>query len=350
MSVVGVGEEAPPVHCNPKAKPPERCPGGVACPSSGICPTKPPGPPSPPGPSPSPPPPGPPGTYTCSNSSVIKGATIFASATLYDGVAGNGCGECDCCHDYISDCDLCVNTRCVVNSSSKDYYACSMYVHQGKVDNQRHKPVPICYRHKGGNPNDPSTDEIDANKNMPTGRFNSSRCDGKCGHDNWEPPERPLPAGPHNCTAQAKSGGYPNGEGPWPSDCDTCSQCCRDDVDCEKCVKEECPPPGTWFLCTGAHGGRHGNPAMCTPLQNVPMQQPPLWQRQQLFATHDCNKTCVPWPNPPGKGSYTCFGNSCKMIPGSWLAGKYTTPTCDGMCGKPPPPPPPPQPKPPPVR
>ena len=77
----------------------------------------------------------------------MKGTAVFANATVFDGMDLDGCGTCDCCHDYISDCDACVNSKCLANATSGDYYACSMYVHQGKVDNQRHKPVPSCYRH-----------------------------------------------------------------------------------------------------------------------------------------------------------------------------------------------------------
>eukprot|EP01050_Picozoa_sp_SAG11_P006450 SAG11_NODE_501_length_8895_cov_12.129832_1_plen_431_part_00 len=49
----------PPIHCDPSAKPPEMCPGGVACPASGVCPSGP-TPPTPPAPTPPPPAPTPP--------------------------------------------------------------------------------------------------------------------------------------------------------------------------------------------------------------------------------------------------------------------------------------------------
>ena len=156
----------------------------------------------------------------------MKGTAVFANATVFDGMDLDGCGTCDCCHDYISDCDACVNSKCLANATSGDYYACSMYVHQGKVDNQRHKPVPSCYRH---------TAKDGPGSMAPKGQFPNSACgttSAGCGHDDWVPPERLLPQGPNNCTAEAKSAGYPKGEGPWESGCDTCAACCRDYVDC----------------------------------------------------------------------------------------------------------------------
>jgi hypothetical protein len=281
----------------------------VACPSSGLCPPLPGPPPPPPGP-PGPPAPAPPGTYSCSSTSVSKGTTVFANATFFDGMPAGGCSVCDCCHDYISDCDACVNTKCIANASSGSNYQCSMFVHQTKVDNQRHPPVPMCYRHT-------ATDAPGGGGgHIPKGQFSNSACgkDGTsaCGHDDWLPVERLMPPGPHNCTAQAKSAGYPRGEGPWKSDCDTCAACCRDDVDCAKCVQEECPPSGVWFACAGAHGGRHGGPGNCLPLDKISPPRAGWWKTTPLYASATCGGHCLPF-KPAGTGSFTCFGDSvCK--------------------------------------
>eukprot|EP01052_Picozoa_sp_SAG31_P069303 SAG31_NODE_28124_length_415_cov_0.810127_2_plen_57_part_01 len=55
--------------------------------------------------------------YSCSNESVITVSTgiVLANETFFDGRSGvAGCASyCDCCHDYITDCDRCVNTRCL---------------------------------------------------------------------------------------------------------------------------------------------------------------------------------------------------------------------------------------------
>ena len=46
------GSPPPPVRCDPKARPPEFCPGGTACPATGVCPAPSPTPPLPPQPQP----------------------------------------------------------------------------------------------------------------------------------------------------------------------------------------------------------------------------------------------------------------------------------------------------------
>ena len=82
--------------CDPNAKPPETCPGGIPCPKSGVCPTPtpppPPGPPTPPKPKPPPPPPA---NQTC----IDKNHTMWTcvcggwSSTQFDCDLDCHCGQ-----------------------------------------------------------------------------------------------------------------------------------------------------------------------------------------------------------------------------------------------------------------
>ena len=91
---------------------------------------------------------------------------MLANATVAYGLPGvDGCQACDCCHDFISDCDECVNTKCLAPPSSGEHYQCTAWREQGKVDNQRHPPVPKCYRYAKPQGSD---------AHFPKGSFNNS--------------------------------------------------------------------------------------------------------------------------------------------------------------------------------
>jgi hypothetical protein len=84
---------APPprLKCDPHAKPVERCPGGLACPPSGLCPAPAPPPPiPPPPPPPQPPPPAPPGK--CAGGLAARDCDAWID--LYDRTGGANWTHC----------------------------------------------------------------------------------------------------------------------------------------------------------------------------------------------------------------------------------------------------------------
>lgn len=336
-------EGGPPVRCNPTATPPETCPSGQPCPKCGRaacnCPAG-------PGPPPNPGPPSGSSMYSCSNASVTstKGGSILANATVFDGRLTNGCSACDCCHDYISDCDQCVMMRCLANATA--HYECLQDPRQGKIDNQRHKPVPACIRTSSTGTTEkaqPLTLGGGRQQTFPKGKFNSSDCSMMCG-DGIGPDTLtnhvlpPLPAGTPICAERSPFPLPQPANGPssdWASNCTVCQACCRDDVDCGKCVAERCPPPGVWHVCK-ASGGRHKSTACVAGL--------PVWPfTGTYFASPDCNKTCTAGVPPATNNSYKCYGAECRLIPGNYPAGDHPTGDCSGACGKPPAPPAPPK-------
>ena len=359
-----------------------------------------------------PPPPLPTGTYKCLNGSggnplsgnVTVDGKVLYNSTISNCACGAGCGSCDCCHDYVSDCKLCVETKCLAKrtGANQTHFACGGLPH-ARVSSQN-------LRHPGPSPVVCGAVPLEYNRclnssapGISTGQmeYTSSSClnaqgSSACAGFAWTPgvgtggfgapAGTPFPFAPFNasvCTsARSPNGGH---------QCTVCNACCQDNVDCALCVRSMCPPKDRW-ICKGGSGRHQGsscvrldsplnssgttggyvgaafadaNCTRCAPDSPIACPTPSGKQSQ---ARCGCGACPTP-PGPPAKNSKTscsepnscqwsCYGSKClKVSNRTFSSGQFNSSSCTSAaapqsCGKPappqPPPPGPPKPPPPP--
>lgn len=347
-----------PIRCHAN----EHCPNGGDCPVNGLCPETGgggklvcgliPPPPLPKG-----------GTWKCMNGSSSAGVPVTSTGnvthngqvvfngTWFHGNPGSGCGSCDCCLDYISDCEACAKS---CYQTPMTHFACGSPPPQTLTSTFEADVVQPGVMHPGPPPIDcvvrlgprnPCVNSSAPGVAKESMMFATSRCDGQCNGvpDSLAGPFQPFPPATNGSSyiCEAKVSNATSNSTNWR--CNVCDPCCRKDVDCKACVKARCQPPGASFTCIKGQ---------CVPF-NV------LATTQALFADPNCTKplgggaavkpTCKPSPVDPNqaRNNYKCFGKQCRLISSVYPLGEYHSFDCNKTCGKPPPPPPPPPPGPP---
>lgn len=236
------------------------------------------------------------GTWRCMNGSsggqlsqadgnVTHNGTPLFNGTWFHGNPGPGCNLCDCCYDYISDCEACVS-RCYETPTI--HFSCGSPPPRDNELSARPGAMPWLIA-KQGHPGPPPIDCVATagarnpclNSSSPgvstaLMQFSTSRCDGKCGA--VAPPKGPFlpfppPRNGSKWVCEAKVSNATSNASTWR--CNVCEPCCRDDVDCAACVKGRCQPPGASFACTSGH---------CQPVTLFP---PP---GMKLFADPNCTR------------------------------------------------------------
>ena len=244
------------------------------------------------------------GTWKCMNGSsggqlsqtdgnVTHNGMVLFNSTWFSGNPGPGCSLCDCCYDYVSDCEACAS-RCYETPTT--HFSCGSPPPQDDELSATPGAMPWL---KQGHPGPPPIDCVATagarnpclNSSSPgistnLMQFSTSRCDGKCGA--VAPPKGPFlpfppPRNGSEWVCEAKVSNATSNASTWR--CNVCDACCRDDVDCGACVKARCQPPGASFACTGGH---------CQPVTAFPSPG------MKLFADPNCTRPLGGGaPSPP---------------------------------------------------